>query len=28
MRSDEFKVIEIVSAREREKLIGKAKVFC
>jgi len=28
MRSDEYKIVEIASAKEREKLIGKAKVFC
>jgi ribonuclease G len=28
MGCDEYKIVEITSAKEREKLIGKAKVFC
>ena len=28
IRNDEYKIVEIASAKEREKLIGKAKVFC
>ena len=28
MKGDNYKIIEIASSKEREKLIGKAKVFC